>query len=445
MRWIVSRSLSWPLVNDDSSSLFQHFAVAAAYFGVKKNRHRRSVVPLPTSRPTRSLFSPLSKMALVQRPGGMLRRVAVLLALYGCYCSVNTIVEGGTAVARNGSKKRRKQPPREQQEKQQRQSSSFSIGSSSIIHGGISLADRWRELRHEHHHKQSTTKTTNDRVAVDVTEFRDDGFLLYLQRYEEEEEKKRTAARTRLVLLEQRRHQRGRRKLVLRTIVGSALVVGAATWFWTTGGGQLGGSTETALFAQSLWMDLKRTAGAAIAVNLVGAMYRQFFFRSGSGATRAAQMQNKSKMDNPWIWLLVVTTSMTRPDLWFHVLWGTVLPTTARTFRHMLVAELWNRAFARFFALAGPVLVAALVGNNDHHDDNEEQQGGQPQQDHALLVWMEQDRSFVAMAIKRGTKKLFQSVLQKHMSRAVLYVWDRATEAIQGVVQQLFPSVAVVV
>jgi hypothetical protein len=437
MRWIVSRSLSWPLDNDDSSSLFQHFAVAAAYFGVKKNRHRR-VVPLPTSRPTRSLFSPLSKMALVQRPGGMLRRVAVLLALYGCYCSVNTIVEGGTAVARNGSKKRRKQPPQEQQEKQQRQSSSssFSIGSSSIIHGKISLADRWQELRHEHHYKQSTT---NDRVAVDVTEFRDDGFLLYLQRYEAEEEKERTAARRRLVLLEQRRQQRGRRKLVLRTIVGSALVFGAATWFWTTGGGHLSGSAETVLVVQGLWMDLKRTAGAAIAVNLVGAMYRQFFFRSGSCTTRAAPMQNKNKMDNPWIWLLVATTSMTRPDLWFHVLWDTVLPTTARTFHHMLVAELWNRAFARFFALAGPVLVAALVGN-DNHDDEE-----QGQQDHALLVWMEQDRSFVAMAIKRGTKKLFQSVLQKHMSRAVLYVWESGTAAIRGVVQQLFPSVAVVV
>jgi hypothetical protein len=375
----------------------------------------------------------------------MLHRVAVFVALCGCY-SVNTMVEGGGAVARSGSKKRRKQPqPREPHEQQQRQSSSssFSIGSSSIIHGGISLANRWQELRHEHHHKLSTTKTTNDRVAVDVTEFRDDGFLLYLQHYEEEDEKKRKAARKRLVLLEQRRQQQGRRKLVLRTIVGSALVVGAATWFWTTGGGQLVGSAEPVLFAQSLWMDLKRTAGAAIAVNLVGAMYRQFFFRSGSGTTRTAPMQNK--MDNPWIWLLVVTTSMTRPDLWFHVLWGTVLPTTARTFRHMLVAELWNRAFSRFLALAGPVLVAALVGGNDNHDDNEEQQGGQQQEDHALLVWMEQDRSFVAMAIKRGTKKLFQSVLQKYMSRAVLYVWDCATEAIQGVVQQLFPSVAVVV
>jgi hypothetical protein len=136
---------------------------------------------------------------------------------------------------------------------------------------------------------------------------------------------------------------------------------------------------------------------------------------------------------------VLFVTSLTRPELWYYV-WDTVLPTTVRTIQRMLVAELWNRLFAHFFAVAGPVLMTTMVGddhkNNDGDDDGD---ANDDREEHALIAWMEQDRSFFAMAIKRGTKKLFQSVLQKHLQQAVLYVWKCTTDAIQEVVQQFYP------
>jgi hypothetical protein len=368
--------------------------------------------------------------------------IAVLLLIVSlcCCCCVNPVEGGRTAVVRSNSssKKRRKQQHEERgggRAGRQQRPLFLSIAS---LHKS-SLSDRWKELHVEHHHHHHHHKETNDpAVIVDVTEFRDDdGFLLYLQQYEERE---RTAVLAQQQTLLASRQQQDRR-FVLRTVVGSVLVVGAAIW-WTTTGHHHGD------LAQSLWTDLQRTTGTAMAVNLAGTLYHQIIravgrYRDtnddqnvGGGITTATSKKNKKKMDNPWIVLFV--TSLTRPDLWCYV-WDTVLPTTARTMQRMLVAELWNRLFARLFAVAGPVLMATIVG--DHYDKNYDDDGNtnDAREEHALITWMEQDRSFFAMAIKRGTKKMFQSVLQKHLHQAVLYVWRYTTDAIQGVVQQLFP------
>jgi hypothetical protein len=353
--------------------------------------------------------------------------IAVLLLIVSlfCCCCVNPVEGGRTAVVRSNSssKKRRKQKHERISDpggRAGRQQRPVFLSIASLHKSSVS--DRWKELHLEHHHHHYHQQTNDPAVIVDVTEFRDDGFLLYLQQYEDHERAQQQQ------LLASRQQQD--RRFVLRTVVGSVLVVGAATWMWTTGHGDL---------AQSLWSDLQRTTGTAVAVNLVGTLYHQVIRAGGRSrdTNNHDSGMNKKKMDNPWIVLFV--TSLTRPDLWYHV-WDTILPTTARTIQRMLVAELWNRLFARLFAVAGPVLMATIVGDhNNRMDDDEGGDTNNDREEHTLITWMEQDRSFFAMAIKRGTKKLLQSVLQKHLHQAVLYAWRYTTDAIQGVVQQFFP------
>lgn len=250
----------------------------------------------------------------------------------------------------------------------------------SSIHD-VSLADRWKELQHENNET-----------------FRDDGFLLYLQQHESRKEQAIAKAKSSA--------QRSERLFLWRSILWSTIVMGIATYL-------VGNHADLLL---SFWNDLKYTTGAAVAVNLAGTLYHQITIMT---TTRTPSVSNHHQ-HNPW-WL--VLASILHPNTFTYV-WQMILPTTARTIRKMLVSELWNRLFSRFFAIVGTLVLTTIRDTDDETTVS-------------LVTWVEQDRSFVAMALKRGTRRLFQSVIQRHLHQAIVSIWEFSIDAIQAAVQPM--------
>lgn len=93
-----------------------------------------------------------------------------------------------------------------------------------------------------------------------------------------------------------------------------------------------------------------------------------------------------------------------KPNLVRYV-WDQVLPTLARVFRQMLVAEAWNRFFGHFFTSVGNVINVGL------------DKVGLPRL-HVNLP------GFWSSAIMRGTRRLFQRVFQRRLHEAMVHIYE---------------------
>jgi hypothetical protein len=112
----------------------------------------------------------------------------------------------------------------------------------------------------------------------------------------------------------------------------------------------------------------------------------------------------------------------------------------------MIVAELWNRFFLKVFRSTGAVVSAvsaAVVGFAAYAPSSGTttlesgaiassafvQQQQQP-------AWLQALQSLVLTAIRRGTKKLFQTTLQRHLGDAARTIATRFLQCTRDIVQE---------
>jgi len=93
-----------------------------------------------------------------------------------------------------------------------------------------------------------------------------------------------------------------------------------------------------------------------------------------------------------------------------------ILPKTVTVFRKILVAELWNR----FWSVAWKE-VSNLFGASP----NKKERNNAP-------AWMTSSHSFLVTTIQRGTKKVFQSALQKHFQTSMVSLFEFGTKTLRN-------------
>jgi hypothetical protein len=204
-------------------------------------------------------------------------------------------------------------------------------------------------------------------------------------------------------------------RFLLTSIVGSVLLFGVAHF--------LGNSPEFALAA--VWKDLQKASLSAVAVH--GAWSAWQWIRRGSAGAPAPGGRSLTWSQN----LALFLVTFGKPDM-LHYLWNRVLPVMGKTMRKMITAELWNRFWNKLFAQAGEVLTVTLFPVTDAPTHGS---GVLSKLMHQSAV-----NSFLAAAVARGTKRLFQSALQAHLQEAALTVIRTTASAVQDAQSQLFFS-----
>lgn len=112
----------------------------------------------------------------------------------------------------------------------------------------------------------------------------------------------------------------------------------------------------------------------------------------------------------------VIVTAMTQPSVLTY-LWETVLPNAIVAARTMVSNELWNRFFTRLFGIMGTLILHALsnvTGTN------------------VPILFPAKNSSFWAAALQRGTKRLFQDPLKRHLQSALSTIWNYVVNAIRS-------------
>jgi len=133
----------------------------------------------------------------------------------------------------------------------------------------------------------------------------------------------------------------------------------------------------------------------------------------------------------PWMWIQpAATPAVVAADVLTYVqLFGKlevvrylsvhVLPSTVQTFRKMLVAELWNRFWGVAFKQASAVFPIPLSLENTALEGID------------FPVWVLESHSFLVGVIRKGTKKIFQSTLQKHLQGSIRSLFEAFYGAIR--------------
>lgn len=126
----------------------------------------------------------------------------------------------------------------------------------------------------------------------------------------------------------------------------------------------------------------------------------------------------------PWMWIRPSSTTATS-DLVTYVqlfankelleyLWLHIAPLSFQSFRTMLIAELWNRfwtaTFRRVALVFPPTSSSSSSSSSRSHVDSAAA---------TCPAWLIASHSFLVGTIQRGTKKIFQSALQKHFQEAI--------------------------
>jgi hypothetical protein len=130
----------------------------------------------------------------------------------------------------------------------------------------------------------------------------------------------------------------------------------------------------------------------------------------------------------PWMWIRPSFTATAAADLVTYVqlfakvelleyLWLHIAPLSFQSFRTMLIAELWNRFWTATFrqvALlfpppASPPSSSSSSSSRSHTDNPAA----------ASPAWLVESHAFLVATIQRGTKKIFQTTIQKQLQGAI--------------------------
>jgi hypothetical protein len=150
-------------------------------------------------------------------------------------------------------------------------------------------------------------------------------------------------------------------------------------------------SSTIAAMGQDLW----KAAQAALSVNWLPWMWIRPSFTAASAADLVAYVQLFAKVE-----LLEY--------IWLHI-----APLSFQSFRTMLIAELWNRFWTATFrqvALLFPPTPSTSSSSSSSHMDTPAA---------ASPAWLVESHAFLVGTIQRGTKKIFQTTIQKQLQEAM--------------------------
>jgi hypothetical protein len=178
----------------------------------------------------------------------------------------------------------------------------------------------------------------------------------------------------------------GPTSLVLTIVGGSALL------FFTA---QLLSPYSSAAIGQDLWMALL----SALSVSWLPWMW-----------SRPASTANPTATTDFLAYVHLFADVELLQYLWLHI-----APLSFQTFRKMLTMELWNRFWTATFrqaTLLFPVRTSPTQPSSKKGSDTPPLAAASP-------AWLVESHSFLVGTIQRGTKKIFQSTLQKHLQDAI--------------------------
>ena len=187
------------------------------------------------------------------------------------------------------------------------------------------------------------------------------------------------------------------RTFLAQSIVATIAILAAAAFIHPSGAG---GGTEIWL---ALWKDVRKASVATLVVHGVTSLYHH-----------ASQL--------PQLWPTLVTI-FCKPDMLAYI-WDTVLPTAARTARTMITAELWNRFFARLLGILGTLVLHAVSTATGT----------------ASVPVIPSLQGFWASTLKRGTRRLLQKPMQRHLQAAFNTVWDYLVDSLRAQVSGLWQA-----
>jgi hypothetical protein len=206
-----------------------------------------------------------------------------------------------------------------------------------------------------------------------------------------------------------------------------------------------------------LWFDLRRaisTACLALAFQwILQSSFVGWKNRSTGSSSSLSLSQLLSKLfSNQWT-VLLLTTLLGNPNPHSysyyvrHVIW-VIVPNMFHAVRSMIVAEAWNQFFRRFYKSLSRVLSSPASATTTNWavgtpTNRMEPLGGTvvTRSNYGLSVapsspipyFFQEGQSFVWTAIQRGTKKVFQTTVQKHVNRALGMIWTATMDLLRQV------------
>jgi hypothetical protein len=154
-------------------------------------------------------------------------------------------------------------------------------------------------------------------------------------------------------------------------------------------------SSSSAITAMG--QDLWKAAQAALSVNWLPWMWIRPNFNAASAADLVTYIQLFAKVE-----LL-------------EYLWLNVAPLSFQSFRTMLIAELWNRFWTATFrqvALLFPPQTPSTSSSSSSRSHTDTPAAATP-------AWLVESHAFLVATIQRGTKKIFQTTIQKQLQEAM--------------------------
>jgi hypothetical protein len=173
-----------------------------------------------------------------------------------------------------------------------------------------------------------------------------------------------------------------------------------------------------------VWTVLGGTALVLLTSQLLSPSSSSFIAAMGQDLWKAAQVALSVNW-LPWMWIRPSFTATAAADLVAYAqlfakvelleyLWVHIAPLSFQSFRTMLLAELWNRFWTATFrqvALVFPPPAPPPPSSSSRsHTDNPSA---------ASPAWLVASHSFLVGTIQRGTKKIFQTTIQKQLQGAI--------------------------
>jgi hypothetical protein len=128
----------------------------------------------------------------------------------------------------------------------------------------------------------------------------------------------------------------------------------------------------------------------------------------------------------PWMWIRSSSTATATSDLITYVqlfakvelleyMWTNIAPLSFQSFRRMLVAELWNRFWTATFRQVALLFPPSPSSSSSSSSSSTSQSTPAA----TCPAWLAASHSFLVGTIQRGTKKIFQTTLQKHLQESI--------------------------
>ena len=160
-------------------------------------------------------------------------------------------------------------------------------------------------------------------------------------------------------------------------------------------------SPSSSSFIAAMGQDLWKAAHAALSVNWLPWMWIRPNLTAGFAADLIAYVHLFAKVELLEYW-------------WVHI-----APLSFQSFRTMLIAELWNRFWTGTFRQVALVFPPPAPPSSSSSSSSSSSRSTTDNPAAASPAWLVESHAFLVATIQRGTKKIFQTTIQKQLKGAI--------------------------